>query len=167
LRCPLRLAHGRTFTGELPATRHRALQIGMLHTDSDGLIELAAGARRDGRLRIATRERTDHFLPGGASGDRHWVTRLLALADRHAARGEEVFLAPAVRDRPRGDKSAVSHTRALWVDVDQPGRLPALWALLAERPCHLLIESGRLGRRARLLAARPTARRNTSSHGHW
>ena len=37
------------------------------------------------------------------------------------------------------------HSRFLWVDVDEPGELPALWALLAERPCHLLIESGGSG----------------------
>jgi hypothetical protein len=33
----------------------------------------------------------------------------------------------------------------LWVDVDQPGQLHALWAFLAERPCHLLVESGGSG----------------------
>ncbi len=38
-----------------------------------------------------------------------------------------------------------NHTRWLWVDVDKPGELPALWALLAERPCHLLIESAGSG----------------------
>ena len=43
--------------------------------------------------------------------------------------------------RPRGDKHAVSETRFLWVDVDRPDGLPALWAFLAERPCHLLVES--------------------------
>ena len=43
--------------------------------------------------------------------------------------------------QPRGDKHAVSETRFLWVDVDRPDGLPALWAFLAERPCHLLIES--------------------------
>ena len=36
-------------------------------------------------------------------------------------------------------------TRFLWVDVDRPDRLAALWELLAERPCHLLIESGGSG----------------------
>ena len=52
-----------------------------------------------------------------------------------------MFLAPAVRAQPRGDKHAVSETRFLWVDVDRPDGLPALWAFVAERPCHLLIES--------------------------
>ncbi|HEX5922740.1 MAG TPA: hypothetical protein VFY45_02835 [Baekduia sp.] len=145
LRCRVRLADGRTFSGELPSVRHRALQLGMLHADSDGLVELAAGRRRDGRLAIATRERADHFLPGGASGDGDWLARLLALAEQHAARDEEVFLAPAVRDHARGDEDAVAYTRALWIDVDRPGQLPALWALLASKPCHLLIESAGSG----------------------
>ena len=52
-----------------------------------------------------------------------------------------MFLAPAVRAAARGDKHAVSETRFLWVDVDRPDGLPALWAFLAERPCHLLVES--------------------------
>jgi hypothetical protein len=56
-----------------------------------------------------------------------------------------VFAAPAVRHDPRGDKHAVAHTHALWVDIDAPGQLPALWALLADRPCHLLTESGGSG----------------------
>ncbi len=129
---------GRVVWGELAPERHRALQLGRLHGDSAGLVELAAGTRRDGMLAIHTRGRADHFIPGGASGHADWLARLLALAARHADRGEEVFLGPAVRDAPRGDKRAVAHTRALWVDVDRPDQLQRLWALLAERPCHLL-----------------------------
>ena len=106
-----------------------------------GLVEIAAGARRDGRLQITTRRRADHFLPGGGAGRGGWLAALLGLAERHADAGEEVFLAPAVRSAARGDKHAVSETRFLWVDVDRPDGLPALWAFLAERPCHLLIES--------------------------
>ncbi len=138
LRCRVRLADGRTFSGELAPERHRALQIGLLHAQSDGLVELAAGARRDGTLAIHTRGRADHYLPGGNTGHPDWLARLLGLAAWHADRGEEVFLAPAVRHEPRGDKQAVAHTRALWVDVDQPGQLHHLWGFLAQRPCHLL-----------------------------
>jgi len=145
LRCRVRLDDGRTFSGELPASRHRALQLGMLHAESDGLVELAAGRRHDGNLRIATRQRADHFLPGGRNGSPGWLGALLALAERHAARREEVFVAPAVRCEPRGDKAAVAHTRWLWIDVDQPRQLPALWAFLTRRPCHLLVESGGSG----------------------
>jgi hypothetical protein len=145
LRCRIRLADGRTFTGELPPQRHRAVQLGMLHGDARGLVELAAGVRREGRLQITTRRRADHFLPGGGSGDEAWLQALLELAGQHADRGEEVFLAPAARSAARGEKHAVSETRWLWVDVDQPGQLHSLWGFLAERPCHLLVESGGSG----------------------
>jgi hypothetical protein len=145
LRCRVRLADGRVFTGELAAERHRALQLGWLHSDSEGLVELAAGTRRDGTLAIHTRSRADHFLPGGATGHADWLTRLLGLAASHADRGEEVFLAPAVRLAPRGDRHAVASTRALWVDVDAPRQLHHLWAFLAERPCHLLVETAGSG----------------------
>jgi hypothetical protein len=145
LRCRVRLADGRLFTGPLAPERHRALQLGLLHEHTDGLVELAAGSRRDGRLQINTRRRADHFLAGGQTGGEPWLRALLGLAAHHADRGEEVFLAPAVRSGPRGEKQAVSETHWLWVDVDQPGQLHALWAFLAERPCHLLIESGGSG----------------------
>ncbi|MGZ4219023.1 MAG: hypothetical protein ACXVH1_26290 [Solirubrobacteraceae bacterium] len=145
LRCRIRLADGRRFAGELAPERHRSLQLGMLHSQTSGLVELAAGCRRDGRLHITTRRRTDHFLPGGGAGERAWLEALLELAGRHAERGEEVFVAPATRSAPRGEKQAVSETRCLWVDVDRPGQLHALWAFLAERPCHVLIESGGSG----------------------
>ena len=141
LRCRVRLADGRVFSGPLGPERHRALQLGILHEHSAGLVEIAAGARRDGRLQITTRRRADHFLPGGQAGEADWRHALLALAVRHADAGEEVFLAPAARSVARGDKHAVSETRFLWVDVDRPDGLPALWAFLAERPCHLLVES--------------------------
>jgi hypothetical protein len=141
LRCRVRLADGRVFTGPLVPERHRALQLGVLHEDSRGLVELAAGARRDGRLQITTRRRPDHFLSGGRVGEGDWLKPLVALAGRHADAGEEVFVAPAVRTAARGDKHAVSETRFLWVDVDEPDGLPALWAFLTERPCDLLVES--------------------------
>jgi hypothetical protein len=141
LRCRIRLADGRTFAGPLAPARHRALQLGILHEHTAGLVELAAGARRDGRLRITTRRRADHFLPGGGAGEHDWLQPLLALAGQHADDGEEVFVAPAVRAQARGDKHAVGETRFLWVDVDEPDGLPALWEFLAERPCHLLVES--------------------------
>ena len=52
LRCRVRLADGRVFRGALPAARHRALQLGMLHAQTVGLVELTAGTRSpDGRLR--------------------------------------------------------------------------------------------------------------------
>ncbi len=145
LRCRVRRADGRVFAGELEPERHRAIQIEMLHRHSHGLVELAAGSRRGGRLQISTRRRSDHFLPGGKDGGKGWLEALLELAAFHADRGEEVFLAPAMRSAARAEKSAVSESGWLWIDVDQPGQLGALWAFLAERPCHLLIESGGSG----------------------
>ena len=145
LRCRVRLADGRVFVGELAPERHRSLQIGLLHHDTEGLVELAAGMRRENRLQITTRRRADHFPPGGRAGGEKWRHALLELAAWHADRGEEVFLAPAARSAPRGDKHAVCASGWLWVDIDQPGRLHALWAFLAERPCHLLVESGGSG----------------------
>jgi len=145
LRCRVKLADGRVFAGEVPPERHRSLQVGLLHDETEGLVEVAAGVRRDGRLQITTRRRPDHFLPGGGSRGAGWRQALLELAARHADRGEEVFLAPAARYTRRGDKHAVCASRWLWVDVDQPGQLHALWAFLAERPCHLLVESGGSG----------------------
>jgi hypothetical protein len=105
LRCRVRLADSRTFTGALPPARHRAIQLGMLHANTAELVELTPGTR-------------------GADGKLAGV---------------------APRTHRRGDKHAIAHSRFLWVDVDEPGELPALWALLAERPCHLLIESGGSG----------------------
>ena len=95
--------------------------------------------------------------PAAPSGDRDWLARLLAHAERIVAGAyaaptrrrrprEEAFVGVAPRTQPRAvDKHAVAATRFLWVDVDRPERLDALWALLAERPCHLLIESGGSG----------------------
>jgi hypothetical protein len=141
----VRLADGRVFSGPLAPERHRALQLGLVHEQTDGLVELAAGVRRDGRLQITTRRRADHFLSGGRGGGGEWLRQLLDLAAQHAGRGAEVFVAPAVRAQPRGEKGAVSASRFLWVDIDERGQLPALWAFLAERPCHLLVESGGSG----------------------
>ena len=145
LGCRVRLADGRVFCGALTPERHRALQLGLLHAQTTGLVELAAGVRREGRLQISTRRHADHFLPGGGSGGGEWLQALLALAAGHVDRGEEVFLAPAVRAQTRGAKQAVSGSNFLWVDVDEPGQLPALWVFLAERPCHMLVESGGSG----------------------
>ncbi len=156
LRCRVRLADGRVYSGALQPARHRALQLGMLHADTAELVELTPGTRgADGRLELNQRRRPEHFLPGGAFGDSSWLAALLhhaaqivagTDADRAGSGARaEAFVGVAPRVRSRGDKHSVAQTRFLWVDVDRPGQLPALWALLAERPCHLLIESGGSG----------------------
>ena len=53
LRCRVRLADRRVFTGALPPARHRAIQLGMLHAETDQLVELTPGTRRpDGKLAL-------------------------------------------------------------------------------------------------------------------
>jgi hypothetical protein len=153
----VRLADGRVFTGALPAARHRSLQLGLLHAETAELVELTPGTRRaDGRLEVDRRRHAEHFLPGGRSGDPRWLRALLAHAERIVVGtfasprpgerpGEEVFVGVAARQRRSGSRDAVAATRWLWVDVDRPDRLDALWAFLAERPCQLLIASGGSG----------------------
>jgi hypothetical protein len=152
-RCRIRLADGRTFCGELAPERQRALHLGLLHAESDGLVELTPGTRPPGgKVEIDRRTRCEHYLPGGATGSPGWLERLLQHARRIVAGEftrarfggqprEEAFVGVTPRTKPRGTKDAVAYTRWLWVDVDRGEELPALWALLAERPCHLLIET--------------------------
>jgi hypothetical protein len=145
------------FTGRLPASRHRAIHIGMLHAATAGYVELTPGTRPPGeKLQINGRRRREHFLPGGASGDRRWLERLLdhaehildgAYARRRYADGprQEAFLGVTGRTEPGGERELVSESRWLWVDIDDAGRLEGLYAFLAERPCHLLVSTGGSG----------------------
>ena len=76
----IRLPDGRLFTGALPPERHRRIHLGLLHADSDGYVELAAGRRPPGaKLRITTRRDPGHFLAGGGSGGEGWLDALLML----------------------------------------------------------------------------------------
>jgi hypothetical protein len=157
LRCRVTTRDGRRFAGELPPQRHRIIQLGMLHRENAGLVELTPGTRDlDGRLHVDRRSRPAHYLPGGASGTSGWLRELLEHASR-IIRGdfartksageprEEVFVGVGSRHEARGSKDAVSETRFLWVDIDGPDRLEVLWEFLAERPCHLLVESAGSG----------------------
>jgi hypothetical protein len=145
LHAVVRLSEHELFEGELPASRHRRIHSGLLHQETAGLVELAAGRRTpDGELVIYTRERADHYLHGGGWGDPGWLDRLIALAARHRdddERREELFIAPCERRTADGHKRSVTQTRWLWVDVDERERLPALWAFLERRPPHLVVES--------------------------
>jgi hypothetical protein len=157
LRCRITFRDGRQFAGELPAEEHRRIQLAMLHRETDGLVELTPGTRDpEGRLRVDRRSRPEHYLPGGASGRPGWLEKLLEHARRitageyarpRAAGGsrEEVFVGVSARHEPSGSKDAVSRTRFLWVDIDRPDKLDVLWEFLAERPCHLLVESAGSG----------------------
>jgi len=157
MRCRVTWRDGRQFAGELSPERHRMIQLAMLHRHTEGLVELTPGTRDDdGRLHVDRRSRPEHYLPGGASGRPAWLRNLLEHAQRIAAgeyarkrpagtSSEEVFVGVAVRHEPRGSKHAVSESRFLWVDIDRPDRLDVLWEFLAERPCHLLVESAGSG----------------------
>lgn len=140
------LADGRVFSGELPITRHRRIHLGLLHADSDGYVEIAAGHRPPGaKLRVTTRRDLGHFLPGGASGAERWLDAPLELVAHHAARGEEVFVAPAVRHGRGAGKAHVSHTRWLWIDVDGRDGVPVVNELLRRKPAQLVVESAGSG----------------------
>lgn len=142
----IRLADGRVFSGALAPERHRRIHLGLLHADSDGYVEIAAGHRApSAKLRVTTRKDPGHFLAGGASGTERWLDALLALVARHVARGQEVFVAPAVRHARGADKTHVSHTRWLWIDVDGRDGLPAVHALLQRKPAQLVVESAGSG----------------------
>ena len=117
LACRVRLADGRVFTGRLPAIRHRAIHIGMLHAETEGYVELTPGTWPPGeKVQINRRHHRDHFLSGGASVDRRWLERLLdhaehilpgAYARRRFADGprEEAFLGVTERTQRGGSAS--------------------------------------------------------------
>jgi hypothetical protein len=120
-------------------------------------VELTPGTRPPGeKVQINRRHRREHFLRGGASGERRWLERLLehaarildgAYAHQRFADGprEEAFLGVTGRTAPRGEREQVSESRWLWVDVDEQERLDGLYVFLAERPCHLLVASAGSG----------------------
>ena len=145
----VRLADGRVYDGALPAERHRALQLGMLHGDSRGYVEIAAGPRPvGGKVQITSRNDPGFYLPGGGRGQPDWLERMLEFAGGHANRLDErveVFVGVTPRSERKGNKPFVHESEWLWVDVDQAEELPKLWAFLAERPAHLVILTGGSG----------------------
>lgn len=142
----LRLADGRIHEGALDPERHRSIHLGLLHGDSDGFVEIAAGPRpAGGKLRITTRKDAGHFLPGGASGEAGWLEALLALVARHHDTGDEVCVGPAVRRSRGAAKTHVEHTNWLWIDVDGRGGLPVLRRLLRRKAPHIVLESAGSG----------------------
>lgn len=141
-----RLRNGDSFSGRLPATRHRRIHLGLLHCATDGYVGLAAGPRPPGgKVRFITRKDPGHFLPGGATATAGWLDALLELAARHDRCGDELAVAPAVRDTRGAVKRHVTHTNWLWIDVDGADGLPVLKAMLRRKPAHLVIESAGSG----------------------
>lgn len=159
----LRLADGRVLEEPLAAWRHRSLQLGLLHSATAGLIEVNHGRREPGgRTRWNARGRPDRprpdvYWPGGAAGVSGWLEDILAKVASVARLDRwEVAVAPAVRNEPYGSKSAVVHTRCLWLDIDEPRYLPRLHAFLERFPAHLRVESaGSGGEHAYWLLERP------------
>jgi hypothetical protein len=158
LRCRVRLPDERVFDGELLASRHRAIQLGMLHSASEGFVEVTPGTRQpDGRLHLDRRGRTEHFLPVGRGTGPRWLERALYHAEEiiHGAYArkpsgdgprEECFIGVAARIEKAGGREYVIESRWLWVDVDDGARLEPLYAFLVERPCHLMVQTaGRCG----------------------
>ncbi len=172
----VRRADGREVHTQRSAERHRAIHLGLLHAHTNGYVELAAGKRSgSGKLRIYTRQKPDHFLPGGGSGDPRWREPLLALAAAHHEQGEEVFVGMAPRIAKRAGKEEVHWTRCLWMDIDLPGHQDQVDALLARFPAHLEVESAggaceapehRHRHLVWLLAEAVPARTVTDRHGH-
>ena len=144
LRCRVRLADGRFLRAARPGAPSRAAA--------------GRGARADRRTGRARRRRparraaSDHHPPArrpfparrpGGGGE--WLRRA-ARARRMPRRPRRGGVRRARRPGGGARRQARGHaSRFLWVDVDQPGQLHALWAFLAERPCHLLVESGGSG----------------------
>lgn len=148
LPCRIRLPDGRIYEGELPAWRHRRLHLALLHSASDGYVEIGCGHRPpSGRTWWSSRDDDESFLPGGAvAGESDWLEQALARVATVAARPRtEVAVVPSVRSEPAGTKAAVVATRWLWLDVDLPEALPRLYELLSERPPHLRVESAGSG----------------------
>ena len=154
LRCRVRVADGRVFCGDLVPERHRALQLGLLHADSDGLVELAAGARRDGRLQI-THPQASRPLPPRRQGRTAAAgcTALLALAatPRRARRGG---VHRPRRPRRAARREARRRPHPVLVGRRRPARAAARAVGVPGRAALPPAgRNGRLGRRSRLLAA--------------
>ena len=178
LRCRVRLADGRVFTGALPPERHRALQLGLLHADTRELVELTPGTRApDGTLALDRRRRPEHYLPGGASGSATGCAALLAHAERivagayaRAARGRRAARGGVRRRRAAHAARAAASTpsprrRFLWIDVDRPGELRRAVGAAGRAAVPPADRIRRLGRRARLLEARRAAARDPRRPG--
>ena len=158
LRCRIRLADGRVFAGRARAGTPPGAAARDAARAHRRLGRARRRGRRDGRLHITTRRRADHFLPGGAAGRGGWLEELLELAGAHADAGGGVRR-PGRPVRSRAARSRRSARPASCGSTSTArASCTALWAFLAERPCHLLSRAaGRAA--ARLLEARPSRSR--------
>jgi hypothetical protein len=130
----------------LPPERHQELHLRMLHARTRGLVEIAAG-RRDGagELYIYTRERHDHFLPGGGAGDPMWLERLLSVVADHHERGDDVFVGPVSHVVASANREDIHWSEWAWLDIDGSEHLGRVEALLHRKPAKARIYSAGSG----------------------
>jgi hypothetical protein len=113
LDCRVRLPDGRLFVGALSPARHRALQLGLLHTETGDLVELTPGVRPPGGpLALDRRPRPEHYLPGGASGRTSWLEALLNHAEQIVNARTPLAHFPMGRARRRLSGSRAASGRA-------------------------------------------------------
>ena len=145
----LRLRDGRRRTRRFGADAHAALLSELLHADRPGLVEVVGARRRgDGSLGDFDRSQPANFV---ASGDRDaLLQRVRAL---RSGRRREVFLTPATLQFPLAGRESVAESAVLWVDIDDPRRLPRLDGF-PHRP-HAVIASGSGGVHAYWRLAEP------------
>jgi len=154
----LRLAEEGLRTYEVPAASHIRTHFRALFAAlGEGYVELAHGPRlAEGGLALS-RDRlvalgsgTEVQLRRSASGSivgqrevghSSAEAAVEAMALSFAARGEEVFLAPAPRTEPRPWNKVVDRTHCLWVDIDADGALEILRRASHVPPPHLVVES--------------------------
>jgi hypothetical protein len=137
---------GQLLEGTLPAEQHQAIHLRLLHGQTNGLVEIAAGHRdSDGDLQIYTRRQPAYFLPGGASGDPQWLKRILALVAHHQEKGDDIFVGPAIHACASASKEDIQWTRWAWIDIDGADHLGRVDALLERKPAAARIWSGGSG----------------------
>jgi hypothetical protein len=137
---------GQLLEGALPAEEHQALHLRMLHGQTNGLVEIAAGHRdSEGDLLIYTRRQPRYFLPGGASGDPEWLKRILALVARHQEKGDDIFVGPAIHSCASANKEDIQWTRWAWIDIDGGQHFGRVDGLMQRKPAAARIWSGGSG----------------------
>jgi hypothetical protein len=147
LGCRIHRPNGTTFEGELPAWRHRSIQLGMLHHTSRGFVEITDGVRPPGgKTRWNSRRRPESYFRGGGDGGPAWLEApLLHVAQQARHPRHEIAVVPSVRTCRDGSKQSVAHTHCLWVDIDAPDAVGDLDDFLATYPAHLRVESAGSG----------------------
>ncbi len=144
----VRLPDGRTVEREVAAWRHRRLHLSLLHSATNGYVEIGQGSRAPGaKTWWGYRGETSSFVPGGGmrGHESTWLTHALdRVATAAGSWRTEVAVAPAARRSLSREESAIGATRWLWLDIDRQ-TLPQLAGLLRERPAHLRVDSAGSG----------------------